>query len=478
MARRMALVATTAVLLSACPASTGPSDGAFHASLSPVTCPADVAVQFLVSYACATLTTLLDRADPAGPTVRSLVVTITPSVISAPDPVLIVGDEGGAVPDYGTHQAEAERLHRVVYVLEQRGTAHGDPSISCPRLDTDPSATVHGVLAAVATCGAELRAEGMDPVDFGASSMAADVEDLRQALGVDAWNVEAFGSAAVLALEVAERYPEHVRAVVIDTPSLPLGASSAEAAATADVFRQLFRSCHAHGACRARYGNLAGVWTAAAGQFRRASVPAWRGPLAVDEAGLVRALRAAVAWDHADVVGFPGTLRAASQGRLDPDLATIRATGGPMCVGFRPACGPGVTTGVALSLLCGDAGLSAPRDAPRVPGVKRAFANDPYRRACAMWTGGVLASTESSRSPVPVLIVSSSLDPFDPPWWSRALARPLGRSTVMIVDGVDRQLLMSNPCATLARIDWLDRPERLVNVHCRATVFGSSRDAA
>src|SRR5207244_8820016 len=98
-------------------------------------CPPDVEIQLLVPHSCGYLTVLEHRSRSDGPTLRLFVVRMPPDERPRPDPVLIVGNDIGALPDYGRYQAEAERLHRVGYVLEQRGTGHSRPGLSCPEVD-------------------------------------------------------------------------------------------------------------------------------------------------------------------------------------------------------------------------------------------------------------------------------------------------------------------------------------------------------
>jgi pimeloyl-ACP methyl ester carboxylesterase len=227
---RSGLVAAALALLAAC------TGGRLSDSSSPaftdVACPEDVQIQLLVRHSCGYLTVPEDRSRPQGPTVKLFVVTIPPpDQPSRPDPVLILGGEIGAAPEYGKLQGEAAHLHRVVYILDERGTGHSSQGLSCPEIDrvsteglverTGAPSLRRSFFAMVTACRSRLIASGIDLSDFDLTAMVADVEDLRRALGVTSWNLATYGTWSRLALEVIREHPERVRAAYLDSPQFP-----------------------------------------------------------------------------------------------------------------------------------------------------------------------------------------------------------------------------------------------------------------
>src|SRR6266511_2739786 len=265
-AKRCTLVAVVIALFTACTGGR-PSEPSLP-SFTFVECPRDVQIQLLVRHSCGYLTVPEDRSQAQGRTLRLFVVKIPPpEERPRPDPVLILGDEVGALPDYGSHQAEAARLHRVVYLLDERGTGHSRPGLSCPEVDR---ASIEGLveptgdrflhrrfLAAVTECRSRLLSSGIDPADFDLAAMAADVEDLRRALGLRSWNLAAYGSMSRLALEVIREHPDHVRAAYLDSPQFPQLDEPTEAAlGTRLMLDALFHACRAEGSCRVGHPHL------------------------------------------------------------------------------------------------------------------------------------------------------------------------------------------------------------------------------
>ena len=66
-----------------------------------------------------------------------------------------------------------------------------------------------------------LVSEGVDLSAYNLAEMAADVEDLRIALGVDRWNLGTGVTWSTVLFEVMRRYPEHLRTVILDSPDVP-----------------------------------------------------------------------------------------------------------------------------------------------------------------------------------------------------------------------------------------------------------------
>ena len=473
--KRATLIAAVIALLTAC--TLGRSESPSR-SFAIAECPRDVEFKLLVRHSCGYLTVPEDRTRPRSGSVRLFVLKIPPpDPRSRSDPVLILGDEIGAVPDYGKLQGEATRLHRVVYILDQRGTGHSRPLLSCPELDRvssdgvtrpagDPSLR-RELLEAVYQCRSRLAASGIDPSDFDLTTMAADVEDLRRALGLESWNLAAYGSWSRLALEVMRQYPDHVRAAYLDSPQFSQLDEPTEAAlGTRLVLDALFRACRAQASCQARYPGLRNQWGSAITRLDARPVEAQTpiGTVLVDGGSFVRGM-VAVLEDDAELPRFPELVASASHRRLDIDIATALASQGSLCAGYRFDCLPHFSAGVYLSVLCMDqASFADPavwrEVGPRVPGVAHALETNPYLKSCSAWNvprapATVRAAVAGS---VPVLLVSGQFDPFSPPALTPRLARSLETSFPIAVPGLIHNPLEKGGCQTRVRNEWLDHP--------------------
>jgi len=170
---------------------------AFRPRFEAAPCPDDVSGAVVYSISCGYLTALEDRSQPAGRTVRVFVVKIDPpGGTTTPDPMIVVSDRTfGALPDYG---GLCCRMHRVEYVVDPRGSTHSQPSLDCPEVEAvspklvalrlgDP-ANASILREAVQACHDRLVGQGIDLSAYDVAADAADIEDLRVAVGIERWN--------------------------------------------------------------------------------------------------------------------------------------------------------------------------------------------------------------------------------------------------------------------------------------------------
>jgi pimeloyl-ACP methyl ester carboxylesterase len=316
-------------------------------------------------------------------------------------------------------------------------------------------------------CRSRLAASGIDPSDFDLTTMAADVEDLRRALGLESWNLAAYGSWSRLALEVMRQYPDHVRAAYLDSPQFSqLDDPTEVALGTRLVLDALFRACRAQASCQARYPGLRNQWGSAITRLDARPIEAQTpiGTVLIDGSSFVRGM-VAVLEDDAELPRFPELVASASHRRVDIDIATVLASQGSLCAGYRFDCLPHFSADVYLSVLCRDQASSADpavwrEVGPQVPGVAHALETNPYLKACSAWNVPRAPATVRAvvAGSVPVLLVSGQFDPFSPPALTPRLARSLKTSFPITVPGLIHNPLEKGGCQTRVRNEWLDHP--------------------
>lgn len=470
---------TIAALLTLAAACTGgrPSESTGPA-FTVVACPQDVQVQLLVRHTCGYLTVPEDRSQPQGRRVRLFVVKIPPpDQRPRPDPVLILGGEIGAVPEYGKLQGEAAHLHRTVYILDERGTGHSLPGLACPKIDHvsaeglveptgDPSLR-HALLAVVAECRSGLLASGIDPSDFDLTAMAADVEDLRRVLRVPSWNLATYGTWSRLTLEVIREHPEHVRAAYLVSPQFPQLDEPTEAVTGIRLMLgRLFAACRAQPSCRVAYPRLRHRWSEAVRTLDGHPVEAHTqtADVFVDGGAFVRGVEA-VLEDPDELPRFPAIISAARRGRIDIDITRALASRGSLCAGYRYDCLPHFSAGVYLSVLCMDeAPFMSPyalrRAIARGPSLETALGANPYLAACSAWSVPPAASTVHTpvKTSVPVLTLSGRFDPFSPPSLTRRFAQSLATSFPIELPASPTSPAQNIGCQLRIRLSWLERP--------------------
>ncbi|WP_328710625.1 alpha/beta fold hydrolase [Microbispora hainanensis] len=157
----------------------------------------------------------------------------SPAAGQAADPVVYMSGGPGSASLQLTGFLTRMFPGRDVVVLEQRGGRYSEPRLSCPEI-------VRGVVGTLSTpgpasaetaplarqamaCQSRLEAEHVDLRGYNTSEIAADVVDLRAALGYPGWYLFGVSYSTRPMLLAAERDPQGTRGIVLDS-LLPSGS--------------------------------------------------------------------------------------------------------------------------------------------------------------------------------------------------------------------------------------------------------------
>ncbi|GAC1431825.1 MAG: alpha/beta fold hydrolase [Chloroflexota bacterium] len=415
------------------------------------------------------------------------------------DPVIYLGG-GPGFPTLGSPDGHSvldlQATEHTVILLDQRGVGYSRPALACPELErlqyVDPdvplagsateailnlrdSAAMARALQAARACRRRFDAQGVDAGAFTTDESAADVEDLRRALGYDRVNLFGVSYGTRLALVTLRRFPGHLRSVILDGVFPPQVQGALQTGvATVYAFHALFSACAATPACNRRYPHLEAVLRATVERLdRRPATIAIRPD--VDDAPPVQArlsgdsLLAIVAYAlaYAPVEDAPRLIYAASAGKYAP-LAAVYAY-----------LFDGVSSyGQHYSVECGEDEDPTPlaavaREARRLPAYLRhaylaGFVGD--WRLCHAWRARRAADGFSRpvRSGVPTLLLSGQFDWATPPPWAALAAATLARSTAITIPGVGHQAYVHSACARRIVWSFLDRPLARPSTTCLA----------
>jgi pimeloyl-ACP methyl ester carboxylesterase len=208
---------------------------------------------------CGVLYVPEDRADPDSVTIElafAILYAATEDV--QPDPVIYLagGPGGNAVAELEAWVDIPYIQDRDLILLDQRGTGYSFPTLNCPEIEESEE-------DATQACRDRLVADGVNLQAYNSAENAADVADLRVALGYEEWNLYGISYGTRLALTVMRDYPEGVRSVIIDSVYPPEVNSWEEYGEnTAAVFARLFDACAADAGCNADFPDLEGVFYA------------------------------------------------------------------------------------------------------------------------------------------------------------------------------------------------------------------------
>jgi len=169
-----------------------------------------------------------NREDPNSRTIRLHFVRIAATGEESEhraDPVIyLTGGPGVGVNMYAERLREHAILaQRDLYILEQRGI--GASGNLCPHYGLTERALVHSgdveeaqrnAVEVTRNCFQAARAAGIDLSGYNTVENARDVKALRQALGLEQWNVWGISYGSHLGQMLALQDPDGVRALVID----------------------------------------------------------------------------------------------------------------------------------------------------------------------------------------------------------------------------------------------------------------------
>ena len=213
-----------------------------------------------------------DRGDPSSPTIQlAYAVLYAPADVVKPDPVVYLagGPGGNAVGELDGWLDIPYLQDRDLILLDQRGTGYSLPSLNCPEMEQNEE-------NATQVCHDRLISEGVNLQAYNSAENAADVADLRIALGYDEWNLYGISYGTRLALTVMRDHPEGVRSVVIDSVYPPeISSWEQYGQNTADEFNKLFQGCAADVQCSADYPNLEQAFYTTAEQLNAEPVPVY-----------------------------------------------------------------------------------------------------------------------------------------------------------------------------------------------------------
>jgi pimeloyl-ACP methyl ester carboxylesterase len=234
-----------------------PKQVAYTPQFTPAACPFDTAGE---EVDCGYLIVPESRAKEGSPEVRLAVAIVrATSSRKAGDPLVYLegGPGGSAIYDADYWFDSPFRERRDVILIDQRGTGYSLPSLNCPEIESPDVYSADDELKAARACSRRLRREGVDLKQYNSAAIAADIADLRVALGLEEINLLGVSYGTRVALTVLRDHPEGIRSVILDSAYPPqVDAYTEEAANFAAAIEALLGGCAADPACDEAYPRL------------------------------------------------------------------------------------------------------------------------------------------------------------------------------------------------------------------------------
>lgn len=414
-------------------------------------------------HECGYLTVPEDHAHPEGPSIRLMVGIVRSTAENPlPDPVVVlVGGPGGSAVGLSldTPLVKAIRQERDLIYLDQRGSGYSQPSLACPQQSLD-------YMADMRACHAALTAQGINLAAYTTTQNAADVEMLRQTLGIERWNLWGTSYGTRLALVVMRDYPQGVRSAVLDSVFPPNANLYLDDALEIEpMLHKLFDACHDDWLCNTVYPDLQGRYERLFAELEREPIELTINgePFVLDGDALQTGLYQLIA-DQSIFPLLPSLLDDLEHGEYTLSERIVDAM-----------ARRGTLHGMSLSVMCSE-------EAPFVDwqAIDAVFETlpRPYRpmlpvtslELCQEWLGDGTPNPLDNQpvvSDIPTLLLAGEYDTATPPRYAQLAAETLTNGYVVEFPHMGHVVMNGvQSCPMGVILDFLDDPSTPPNSTC------------
>jgi pimeloyl-ACP methyl ester carboxylesterase len=383
--------------------------------------------------------------------------------------------------------------NRDLVVVDQRGVGFSRPTLNCPEAEAflfetlntafGPNERARAEAQALLQCRERLAGDGVNVAAYTTAAAAADLEDVRLALGYERWNIFGISYGTRLALAYARDFPAPTRSLVLDSVyPLQENLLTSLPGSLDRSIRQLLSGCAAERRCRAAYPRLEDDLNEALARLdaQPASVrvvdPRTGKQLdeRIDGARMVEILFRSL-YSSSSIPDLPRVITAARAGNMQPiaeleNQRLSRALGSSQALYYSVQC---------PSDIARYDDQEADQVVRSVPRLERYYRNlleltPEVRPLCRAWGGA--PEPERERQPltsqVPALLLSGAYDPITPPAWAAITARTLSHAHVYTFPGTGHAVITRGACPVGMIRAFLAQPGAAPPAACAARLGG------
>ncbi len=430
---------------------------------------------------CGYLVVPEDRSDSNSPLLRLAVAIFRAKAKKAAADAVVYLDGGP-----GGHTIETARTifefafsgfaqTRDFIMFDQRGVGFSEPSLDCPEatkaaydgLTKRMSFEQRTALAdqALKVCHDRLVGEGINLSAFNTAASAADVNDLRIALGYKQFNLYGISYGTRLALTVMRDFPDGIRSVILDS-TVPLQADLyGRMPANADrAFKVFFQGCLKDRQCNKAYPNLDKVFYNLVAELNDepAAITGTqpysgkRFNLLIDGHFLIQLLFGSL-YSSSVIVYLPKVIYNASEG----DYSLLGAFMGGSLLKQEY-----VSMGMYYSVQCAEeVSFDTPETLENAdksfPKLMNSFDIQNYGKVCQVWNVKAAPAIENEpvKSSIYTLVEAGQYDPITPPDYGRMAAQGLSHSYYFEFPGVGHGASVGDPCPYKVAVAFVNNPK-------------------
>ena len=374
------------------------------------------------------------------------------------------------------------RTDRDLIVLDQRGVGYSEPSLNCPEAEEQwfqdwtqnlsMKESDQHYAKALQACHDRLVSEGINLSAYTSAANAADVEDLRKALGYSQWNIYGGSYGTKLALTIMRDYPEGVRSVILDS-AYPLQANLyAGPSNSLRSLNRIFERCAADTDCNQAYPDLEATFYNLVDQldteppilnlYDALNFKFYKVVLNGDR--FIWTIFQML-YDTGQLPGLPRRIYEIKEGKTDLLFTSLQSYiffDGYWAEGmyFSIQCNEEAPFGSIDATKSANANLS-----PRILEATNSLQIYEY---CAAWVESQPSPKENEAvvSDIPTLILSGEFDPVTPPAWGQLAAETLSNSQFLEFPGFGHWVYGTGACDSQIVLDFINDPDTPVDANC------------
>ncbi len=414
----------------------------------------------------------------------------------ASDPVVYLaggpGEDALETVPYAFESLFAPYLANHDFIMfDQRGTGYSEPSLACPEMrQTDfdlleadvtvEEATV-SIIESLLVCHDRLVTDGVNLSAYNSTANAADLNDLRLALGFDEWNLLALSYGTRLAQTAMRDYPDGLRSVILDS-TYPLEANLLTDTSNnvARAYTELFDGCAADPICNEAYPELETTFFNLVEKHNNENIE-------ITIADLFTGTTYDTAFTGDDLLGV--LFQALYSTEMIPSLPQLiseidrgnYATLSALMSSFL-LNGEFFSIGMQFSVQCNEENIftneaevmAAVEEHPELGSLFMNSPNlgPPALEVCSFWGAGSADAIENEAvlSDIPTLILAGEYDPITPPAWGQQVQSHLSKASFYEFPGTGHGVSVSGECAVAIVESFLADPEGEPDAICLSTV--------
>jgi pimeloyl-ACP methyl ester carboxylesterase len=383
--------------------------------------------------------------------------------------------------------------HREVIFFDPRGVGFSEPSLDCPEVmenfheilgrEHSDDEWVNTIVGANLACHERLQAGGIDLSAYNSAEMAADVNDLRAALGYEKVNLYGVSYGTRTALTVMRDYPATLKAVVLDSV-VPLEQDllGSDLISAEQALNIVFERCAADRACNDVYPDLDNAFKELIDRLDANPITVKVSHLVtnevydvwVDDSILGASIHEAL-YNYETIIYLPKLIYEALEGEDYRTLATS--------LELYLIYGDYSSEGMRYSVLCSDEGSftsleSARKNIASANSAIADFINDDLEMTygtCDFWGAKIASPIENQPvySDIPTLVLAGEFDPVTPPSFGQQVADTLGKTYYIEFPWLGHNVFSDSPCARDIVAGFLKAPRTMPDSSCAESNRGS-----